>query len=83
MAKPGFWFSGFSIFCFSEKLLLLLGQELNLAVLASEYLIYSGIAIFPALSSSVLRCYLAGMEYVKVTFYISIIAVLLLSLIHI
>ena len=70
----GFLVSPF--FVFSEKLLLLLGQELNLAVLASEYLIYSGIAIFPALSSSVLRCYLAGMECVKVTFYISIIAVL-------
>ena len=76
----GFLVSPF--FVFSEKLLLLLGQELNLAVLASEYLIYSGIAIFPALSSSVLRCYLAGMEYVKVTFYISIIAVLLNLLIN-
>ena len=76
----GFLVSPF--FVFSEKLLLLFGQELNLAVLSSEYLIYSGIAIFPALSSSVLRCYLAGMEYVKVTFYISIIAVLLNILIH-
>ena len=70
------------IFVFSEWLLLLLGQELNLAALASEYLIFSGIAMFPALSSSVLRCYLAGMEYVKVTFYISIIAVLLNLLIN-
>ena len=70
------------IFVFSEWLLLLLGQEVNLAVLASEYLIFSGIAMFPALSSSVLRCYLAGMEYVKVTFYISIIAVLLNLLIN-
>ena len=70
------------IFVFSEQLLLLLGQEFNLAALASEYLIFSGIAMFPALSSSVLRCYLAGMEYVKVTFYISIIAVLLNLLIN-
>ena len=67
----------YPIFVFSEWLLLLLGQEVNLAVLASEYLIFSGIAMFPALSSSVLRCYLAGMEYVKITFYISIVAVLL------
>ena len=72
----------FPIFVFSEWLLLLLGQELNLAALASDYLIFSGIAMFPALSSSVLRCYLAGMEYVKVTFYISIIAVLLNLLIN-
>ena len=70
------------IFIFSERILLLLGQEFNLAALASEYLIFSGIAMFPALSSSVLRCYLAGMEYVKVTFYISIIAVLLNLLIN-
>jgi len=69
-------------FIFSERLLLFLGQDLNLAVLASDYLIFSGIAMFPALSSSVLRCYLAGMEYVKVTFYISIVAVLLNLLIN-
>ena len=69
-------------FVFSEWLLLLLGQEANLAVLASRYLIFAGIAIFPALGSSVLRCYLAGMEHVKVTFYISIIAVLLNLLIN-
>ena len=69
-------------FIFSESLLLFLGQDFNLAVLASDYLIFSGIAMFPALSSSVLRCYLAGMEYVKVTFYISIVAVLLNLLIN-
>jgi MATE family multidrug resistance protein len=69
-------------FIFSERLLLFLGQDFNLAVLASDYLIFSGIAMFPALSSSVLRCYLAGMEYVKVTFYISIVAVLLNLLIN-
>ena len=69
-------------FIFSEQLLLFLGQDFNLAVLASDYLIFSGIAMFPALSSSVLRCYLAGMEYVKVTFYISIVAVLLNLLIN-
>ena len=69
-------------FVFSEWLLLLLGQEANLAVLASRYLIFAGIAIFPALGSSVLRCYLAGMEHVKVTFYISIIAVLLNLLVN-
>ena len=76
----GFLVSPF--FIFSEQLLLFLGQDLNLAVLASDYLIFSGIAMFPALSSSVLRCYLAGMEYVKVTFYISIVAVLLNLLIN-
>ena len=69
-------------FIFSERLLLFLGQDFNLAVLASDYLIFSGIAMFPALSSSVLRCYLAGMEYVKVTFYISVVAVLLNILIN-
>ena len=69
-------------FIFSERLLLFLGQDFNLAVLASDYLLFSGIAMFPALSSSVLRCYLAGMEYVKVTFYISIVAVLLNLLIN-
>jgi len=69
-------------FIFSESLLLFLGQDFNLAVLASDYLIFSGIAMFPALSSSVLRCYLAGMEYVKVTFYISISAVILNLLIN-
>jgi MATE family multidrug resistance protein len=69
-------------FIFSERLLLFLGQDFNLAVLASDYLFFSGIAMFPALSSSVLRCYLAGMEYVKVTFYISIVAVLLNLLIN-
>ncbi len=67
----------FPIFLFSETVLLFLGQELNLAILASDYLIFSGIAMFPALSASVLRCYLAGLEYVKVTFYISMLAVLL------
>ena len=72
----------FPIFVFSERLLLFLGQEFNLAALASDYLIFSGIAIFPALSASVLRCYLAGMEYVKVTFYISIVAVLLNLLVN-
>ena len=76
----GFLVSPF--FIFSEQLLLFLGQDFNLAVLASDYLIFSGIAMFPALSSSVLRCYLAGMEYVKVTFYISIVAVLLNLLIN-
>ena len=70
------------IFVFSERLLLFLGQEFNLSALASDYLIFSGIAIFPALSASVLRCYLAGMEYVKVTFYISIVAVLLNLLVN-
>ena len=70
------------IFVFSERLLLFLGQEFNLAALASDYLIFSAIAIFPALSASVLRCYLAGMEYVKVTFYISVIAVLLNLLVN-
>ena len=70
------------IFVLSERLLLCLGQEFNLATLASDYLIFSGIAIFPALSASVLRCYLAGMEYVKITFYISIIAVLLNLLVN-
>ena len=65
------------IFIFAERLLLFLGQEFNLAVLASQYLVFSGFAMFPALSASVLRCYLAGMEYVKVTLYISIIAVVL------
>ena len=69
-------------FIFSERLLLFLGQDFNLAVLASDYLIFSGIVMFPALSSSVLRCYLAGMEYVKVTFYISVVAVLLNILIN-
>ena len=69
-------------FIFSESLLLFLGQDFNLAVLASDYLIFSGIAMFPALSSSVLRCYLAGMEYVKVTLYISISAVILNLLIN-
>ena len=67
----------FPIFLFSDRVLLFLGQELNLAILASDYLIFSGIAMFPALSASVLRCYLAGLEYVKVTFYISMLAVLL------
>ena len=76
----GFLVSPF--FIFSEQLLLFLGQDFNLAVLASDYLIFTGIAMFPALSSSVLRCYLAGMEYVKVTFYISIVAVLLNLLIN-
>jgi MATE family multidrug resistance protein len=76
----GFLVSPF--FIFSECLLLFLGQDFNLAVLASDYLIFSGIAMFPALSSSVLRCYLAGMEYVKVTFYISISAVILNLLIN-
>ena len=70
------------IFVFSERLLLFLGQEFNLSALASDYLIFSGIAIFPALSASVMRCYLAGMEYVKVTFYISIVAVLLNLLVN-
>ena len=42
------------IFVFSERLLLFLGQEFNLAALASDYLIFSAIAIFPALSASVL-----------------------------
>jgi MATE family multidrug resistance protein len=50
--------------------------------LASDYLIFSGIAMFPALSASVLRCYLAGLEYVKVTFYISMLAVLLNLLVN-
>ena len=70
------------IFVFSERLLLFLGQEFNLSALASDYLIFSGIAIFPALSASVMRCYLAGMEYVKVTFYISIVAILLNLLVN-
>ena len=52
------------IFIFAERILLFLGQELNLAVLASQYLVFSGFAMFPALSASVLRCYLAAMEYV-------------------
>ena len=72
----------FPIFLFSETVLLFLGQELNLAILASDYLIFSGIAMFPALSASVLRCYLAGLEYVKVTFYISMLAVLLNLLVN-
>ena len=72
----------FPFFLFSETVLLLLGQELNLAILASDYLIFSGISMFPALSASVLRCYLAGLEYVKVTFYISILAVLLNLLVN-
>ncbi len=72
----------FPIFLFSETILLFLGQELNLAILASDYLIFSGIAMFPALSASVLRCYLAGLEYVKVTFYISMLAVLLNLLVN-
>ena len=38
--------------------------------------------MFPALSASVLRCYLAGLEYVKVTFYISMLAVLLNLLVN-
>ncbi len=78
VTRMGLWVSGLyaifmmPIFLLAEPILLLLGQEPELAALAQRYLEIAGWAIAPALVVMVLKSYLAALEQTSVVFWVTV-----------
>ncbi|AUR04136.1 MATE family efflux transporter [Phaeobacter inhibens] len=66
----------------SEPILLLLGQEAEVAHGAAEYLRIAGWALFPALLYMVLKSYLAALERTQIVLWVSVLAAALNALIN-
>ncbi|SDD13430.1 MATE family efflux transporter [Ruegeria marina] len=60
----------------SEPILLALGQEVEIAALAADYLRVAGWGMVPALMVMVLKSYLAALERTQVVFWITVLSVL-------
>ncbi|WP_293573495.1 MATE family efflux transporter [Phaeobacter sp.] len=74
LAMPLLWWS--------EPILLLLGQNSEVAHGASEYLRIAGWALFPALLYMVLKSYLAGLERTQAVLWFSVLAALVNALVN-
>ncbi|MGB0659679.1 MAG: MATE family efflux transporter [Mangrovicoccus sp.] len=73
-ATLGFCLLILPLLLLGERLFLALGQEPAIAALAGQYLSITGWAIIPALSTMLLRSYLAGMERTQIVFWMTIAA---------
>lgn len=62
---PAFWWS--------EALLLAIGQSPELSILASQYLMIVGFAVFPALALNVVKSYLSAQELMRFVLAITIV----------
>ncbi|ALI56490.1 MATE family efflux transporter [Celeribacter marinus] len=65
----------YPLFGFSERVLIALGQEPEIAALAQPYLIVAGIEMLPALIAMVLRSYFSALERTRVVLLFTVIAV--------
>ena len=80
--RMGMWLSlGFAVLVLpmllrAEPILLLLGQNPDVAADAARYLLWAGIGMVPALMVMVLKSYLAALERTQVVFWITVIAAL-------
>lgn len=69
-------------FIWSERILLLIGQDPSIAADASTYLQITGFAIIPALLVLVFKSYLAGLERTQAVLWITILAALVNGLVN-
>lgn len=74
LAMPLLWWS--------EPILLLLGQEPEVAHAAAEYLRIAGWAIFPALLYMVAKSYLAALERTQIVLWLSVFGAVLNALVN-
>ncbi len=74
LAMPLLWWS--------EPILLLLGQEPEVAYAAAAYLRIAGWAIFPALLYMVAKSYLAALERTQIVLWLSVIGAVLNALVN-
>lgn len=78
--RMGLWLSiafallALPLMIWSRPILLVLGQEPEVARLASEYLFVAGWGLFPALLVMTLKSYLAALERTQVVFWITVAA---------
>ena len=70
------------VMLWAEPLLLLLGQQAEVARLAGQYLAFAGWGIFPALLVMVLKSYLAALERTQVVLWVTIGAVVVNVLVN-
>ncbi|PIE13131.1 MAG: MATE family efflux transporter [Rhodobacterales bacterium] len=88
ITRMGIWASllfavaALPIFIFSGPILGLLGQDADLAGIASEYLVVAGIGIIPALVVMVLKSYLAALERTQVVLWITLLGVAVNALVN-
>lgn len=81
ITRMGIWASlifaalAMPVFIFAEPLLLAMGQEAGLALLAGQYLGIAGWGIIPALAVMVLKSYLAALERTQAVLWITLVAV--------
>ena len=65
----------FPVLLFSRPTLIFLGQEPELAELASQYLLIVALGLFPALLVMVIKSYLAALEHTRIVLYATTAAV--------
>lgn len=81
VTRMGMWLSiGYAIavmplFVFAEPLLVLMGQEPDVAQIAGSYLVIAGFGMGPALLVMVLKSYLAALGKTQVAFWISVLGI--------
>lgn len=69
-------------FLFGERLLIVIGQDREIAALAGTYLGIVGWAVIPALQLSVLRSYFSALERMQVVLWVTIITAVLNGLLN-
>ena len=82
VTRMGLWLSAsyallsIPVLWYSEKILVLLGQDPLIAALAQDYLRITAPGMVPALMTMVIKSYLSGLARTRVVFWITVIAVL-------
>jgi MATE family multidrug resistance protein len=64
------------LFWFSQPVLVAIGQDPELSLMAQTYLRVMGIGLVPALVVMVLKSYLAALEHTRVVFWVTVLAAL-------
>jgi len=62
------------VFLYVDRILIFLGQDPEISVLALNYLAISGFALVPMLWATVFKSYLSGMELTKIALWITLVA---------
>ncbi len=81
--RMAFWISimvsviFYPFFLYGDKILVLLGQEPELAKIARPYLLLTGVEILPALIIAVMRSYFSALEKTRFVFFMTFGAVIL------